>query len=165
MARFASNKRAFGYSERSGFRYKLRDMRKEWNGLTVGYDEYEPKHPQLEPKTHVGDPQGLQDARPARTEPATQNLLPGNPFSLTSGSGTVTVTEPSHGRNTNDTVRFRNVQGSPGGLTASTFENGSGFSITVTGTDKYTFAAGSNATVTETSGGMTVTAGPVTITP
>mgnify|MGYP006227962535 FL=1 len=68
-------------------------------------------------------------------------------------------------RNTNDTVRFRNVQGSPGGLTASTFENGSGFSITVTGTDKYTFAAGSNATVTETSGGMTVTAGPVTITP
>ena len=50
-------------------------------------------------------------------------------------------------------------------MTASTFENGSGFSITVTGTDKYTFAAGSNATVTETSGGMTVTAGPVTITP
>ena len=49
MARFASNKRAFGYSERSGFRYKLRDMRKEWNGLTVGYDEYEPKHPQLDP--------------------------------------------------------------------------------------------------------------------
>ena len=51
MARFASNKRAFGYSDRSGFRYKLRDMRKEWNGLTVGYDEYEPKHPQLDPNS------------------------------------------------------------------------------------------------------------------
>ena len=43
MARFASNKNAFGYSERSGFRYKLKDMRKEWNGLTVGYDEYDSK--------------------------------------------------------------------------------------------------------------------------
>ena len=53
MARFASNKRAFGYSERSGFRYKLKDMRKEWNGLTVGYDEYESKHPQLDPKPRV----------------------------------------------------------------------------------------------------------------
>ena len=61
MARFASNKRAFGYSERSGFRYKLRDMRKEWNGLTVGYDEYEPKHPQLDPIRVGPDPQALRN--------------------------------------------------------------------------------------------------------
>ena len=46
MARFASNKRAFGYSERSGFKYKLSDMRKEWNGLTVGYDEYDSMIPE-----------------------------------------------------------------------------------------------------------------------
>tara|TARA_R100001163_G_scaffold64312_1_gene58245 strand:+ start:629 stop:940 length:312 start_codon:yes stop_codon:yes gene_type:complete len=64
MARFASNKRAFGYSERSGFRYDLKDMRKEWNGLTVGYDEYETKHPQLEPIRVSPDPQALRNPKP-----------------------------------------------------------------------------------------------------
>jgi len=47
----------------------------------------------------------------------------------------------------------------------STYENSSGFSITVTTTDKYTFSLGTNATITEESGGVTVSAGPVTITP
>jgi hypothetical protein len=46
---FASDKNAFGISDRSGFRYRLRDMRKEWTGALVGSDEYEPKHPQLYP--------------------------------------------------------------------------------------------------------------------
>ena len=41
MARYASGKRAYGYSDRSGFRYRLRAMIKEWNGLNVGPDEYE----------------------------------------------------------------------------------------------------------------------------
>jgi hypothetical protein len=45
------------------------------------------------------------------------------------------------------------------------FENSSGFSITVTGTDNYTFTLGSTPTVTERAGGMFVTAGPVTLTP
>ena len=49
MPRYASNKRAYGISDRSGFRYKLRDMRMEWNGSLVGRDEYEAKHPQLDP--------------------------------------------------------------------------------------------------------------------
>eukprot|EP00729_Bicosta_minor_P001734 gene1734-1030_t len=44
-----NGKKAFGISDRSGFRYRLKDMRKEWNGLLVGKDEYEEKHPQLEP--------------------------------------------------------------------------------------------------------------------
>ena len=47
----------------------------------------------------------------------------------------------------------------------SLFENGSGFSITVIDTNSYSFDCGSNATVTENSGGMLVTAGPVTLTP
>ena len=47
----------------------------------------------------------------------------------------------------------------------STYENSSGFSITVTTTDKYTFSLGTNASVTEEGGGPTVSAGPVTITP
>jgi hypothetical protein len=105
------------------------------------------------------------NSRPARVEPATENLLPGNPLSLTSGSSTVIVTEPAHGRSSSDTVVFRNVDGSPGGLVYSLFENSSGFSITVIDTNSYSFDCGSNATVTENSGGMFVTAGPVTLTP
>ena len=35
MARYASGRKAWGYSDRSGFRYRLRDMRKEWNGLKL----------------------------------------------------------------------------------------------------------------------------------
>ena len=152
-------------SDRSGMEFPYKEMVKEWNGSRVHVSEFEEKHPQLEPKTHRGDPQGLQDARPARTEPATQNLLPGDPFSLTSGSGTVTVTEPSHGRSSSDTVVFRNVDGSPGGVAFTVFENSSGFSITVTGTDNYTFVIGTTPTVTERAGGMLVTAGPATLTP
>jgi hypothetical protein len=48
MARYASARKTYGISDRSGFRYRLREMRKEWTGLIVGPDEYEPKHPQLE---------------------------------------------------------------------------------------------------------------------
>ena len=142
--------------------FPYKEMVTEWNGSKVHISEFEPKHPQLEPKPHTADPQGLSNSRPARTEPATQNLLGALPFDLTSGSSTVTVTEFSHGRSTSDVVRFRNVQGSPGGLAFSVFENSSGFSITKVNNDSYTFDCGSNATVTEKAGGMTVTAGPVT---
>jgi len=69
MAKFASGKNAFAISDRSGFRYRYKDMRKEWNGLLVGKDEFEKKHPQLEPIRKVDDPQALKDARPDRKEP------------------------------------------------------------------------------------------------
>lgn len=64
MARYASGKYAYGISDRSGFRYRLREMRKEWNGLLVGPDEYEEKHPQLEAPRVGADPQALRDPRP-----------------------------------------------------------------------------------------------------
>ena len=67
MARFASGKDAWGYSDRSGFRYRLVDMVTEWNGLKVGRDEYEPKHPQLSPISVGPDPQALHDPRPRTT--------------------------------------------------------------------------------------------------
>ena len=66
---FASGKNAYGISDRSGFRYRLRDMKKEWTGALVGPDEYEPKHPQLMPRKHRADPQALRDPRPDRVEP------------------------------------------------------------------------------------------------
>ena len=68
MARYASARKTYGISDRSGFRYRLREMRKEWTGLLVGPDEYEPKHPQLEAPNNISDPQAVRDPRPDQTE-------------------------------------------------------------------------------------------------
>ena len=64
MTKFALGKFALGISDRSGFQYKLNDMKLEWTGLLVGPDEWEKKQPQLDPRRHVTDPQALKDARP-----------------------------------------------------------------------------------------------------
>jgi len=44
-------------------------MRKEWTGMLVGPDEFEVKHPQLEPRRKVVDPEALRNPRPDRIEP------------------------------------------------------------------------------------------------
>ena len=162
MSNFSKGKHAQFISDRSGMAFPYKEMVKEWNGSRVHVSEFEPKQPQLQPKPHGADPEGLPMAKPDRTEPAVPSLLGSNPFSLTSGSSTVTVTEINHGRSTSDTVRFRNVDGSPGGLAFTVFENSSGFSITKVDANSYTFDCGSGAALTEKAGGMTVTAGPVT---
>ena len=161
----ASGKYAKFISDRSGLEFPYSEMAIEWNGAKVHISEYEKKHPQLEPKRFMAEPQGLRNARPDRVEPAVARLLPADPFAITSGSTTITVTEPNHGRSTNDTVRFRNVDGSPGGVAPSAYTDNAGFSITVTTTDNYIFTLGSTPNITEQSGGLTVTAGPVTLTP
>jgi len=66
---YASGKNAFGISDRSGFRYRLKEMKREWTGALVGPDEYETKHPQLRPPKPGPDPQALRNPRPDRTEP------------------------------------------------------------------------------------------------
>jgi hypothetical protein len=65
---YASDKHAWGISDRSGFRYRLKDMKKEWTGALVGPDEYEPKHPQLYPPKVGPDPQALRNPRPDQAE-------------------------------------------------------------------------------------------------
>ena len=95
MARYASGRYAWGYSDRSGFRYRLREMRKEWNGLKVGPDEYESKHPQLEPNS-------LYEPRPNQDTDLTAFIVYTNAgdgiigkkmesFTVTASLGTVTV--------------------------------------------------------------------------
>ena len=69
MGKFAAGKDSLAISDRSGFRYPYRLMRKEWNGLLVGPDEYDPKQPQLGPFRKVSDPEALKNARPDRVEP------------------------------------------------------------------------------------------------
>tara|TARA_Y100000361_G_C11142760_1_gene336119 strand:+ start:847 stop:1203 length:357 start_codon:yes stop_codon:yes gene_type:complete len=61
---YARGKNAYGICDISGFRYKLNTMKKTWDGLLVGPDMYDPKHPQLEPKRNVSDPEALLNARP-----------------------------------------------------------------------------------------------------
>jgi hypothetical protein len=166
MAKYASGKNAWGVSDRSGFRYRLAEMVKEWNGLKVGPDEYEPKHEQLEPISPGPDPQALFEPRPdQRTESAVESLLPLNPFqSGAQGTAVITVFEKSHGRTTGNIVRFRDAAGFDG-FTKTVIEQATGYVITVVTTSSYTFTAASGTATTgnQRGGGGTATAGPVTL--
>ena len=165
MSNTASGKYAKFISDRSGMEFPYKEMVKEWNGSRVHISEFEPKQPQLEPKPHTADPQGLRVTRPARTEPAVAAMLGPDPFSFVANSSTVTVTETNTQRTASSTVVFRNVDGSPGGLPFTTLENSAGFTIVSVSANSFTFNLSTTAAITEKSGGMTVTAGPVTLTP
>ena len=108
---FAKGKHSKAISDRSGLEFPYTEMVKEWNGMLVHTSEYEPKQPQLDPKPKGSDPQGLLNARPARTETAVPRLLPLNAFTTTNSSQIIKVNEPNHGRSTSDRVRFRDAQG------------------------------------------------------
>ena len=71
MAVFASGKYALAICDRCGQQYKFLQLKKEWNGLEVCPECYEPKHPQLDPSYHAADAQALPFTRPAREEPVT----------------------------------------------------------------------------------------------
>ena len=165
MAKYATGKKAWGFSDRSGFRYRLLEMKTEWNGLKVGPDEYEIKHPQLKPSQPGPDPTALYQPRVnSRTEVTVENLLGLNPFTSTASSAVITVLEPSHGRSTSDTVRFRNASGFDG-FTGTIFQNASGYTITKVNDNLYTFTASSGTATTGgvRGGGGRATAGPVTL--
>jgi hypothetical protein len=161
---YASGKNAWGISDRSGRRYRLRDMKKEWTGALVGPDEYEPKHPQLYPPKAYPDPQALRNPRPDRVEPAVEVLLQNNPFTTgAQGSSVVTVYELAHGRSTDDVVRFRTVAPFDG-ITAADITNASGYAVTKVDENNYTITVSGTATVGGIRGGGDfASAGPVTV--
>ena len=64
MAIYAKGKRSLAISDRSGFRVPYRNLKTEWNGLRVAPDEYEPKHPQLDPPKNIIDATALFKSRP-----------------------------------------------------------------------------------------------------
>jgi len=115
-SRFSKGRHALSISDRSGAAFPYIEMVREWNGAWVHTSEFEIKQPQIQPRPVGADPQALQFARTARTEFYTPTILPNNPFSTTAASTTVTVTQPNHGRSTNDAVRFRNLTGAAGGV-------------------------------------------------
>ena len=164
MSNLSSGKYAQFISDRSGMAFPYSEMVIEWNGARVHISEFEPKHPQLQPKPHAADPQGLLNARPARTEPAVARILTLNPLSATSGSTTISVFEDNHGRSTGDVVRFRSGEAGAG-ITAADINVSTGFTITVTDVNNYTFTASGTATATEKIGGGSISVGPVTLTP
>ena len=85
---FASGNKAYGISDRSGFRYRLKDMKKEWTGALVGPDEFEPKHPQLLPIRIGSDPQALRNPRPEPNLPEERSIQYGfNPVGFNSIPG------------------------------------------------------------------------------
>ena len=63
MGKYASGKFAKRISDRSGMAFPYNEMVEEWTGARVHYTEFEAKHPQLEPRPIVQDPQSLQFAR------------------------------------------------------------------------------------------------------
>ena len=167
MSNFATGRKAKAISDCSGMAFPYNEMVKEWNGSFVHGSEFEAKHPQLEPRPHKADAQALQDARPDRTETAAPNLLKTDSFKTGSASSsTITVTEPSHGRSTSDTVRFYDAL-SFDGITNTNINAAAGYTITVVDTDTYTFSVSTDTATTGNirGGGFRAYAGPTTITP
>ena len=163
MPKYATGKHAKAISDRSGLEFPYREMVREWNGSFVQVSEFEPKQPQLEPRPSAADAISLRNVRPDRIETAVPKLLPLNAFTTANGSATISVNEPDHGRSTGDTVRFRNAQ-VVGGVAAATINLAAGYTITKTDVDNYTFATGTTSSITETGGGGSASAGPVTVT-
>ena len=63
-AGYASGKFAIALCDQCGQRYKLLQLIKDWKGFKVCSECYEPKHPQLEPKRNINEPQALHQPRP-----------------------------------------------------------------------------------------------------
>lgn len=111
MSNFSTGKYSKAISDRSGQAFPYKEMVKEWNGALVHKSEFEQKHPQLLPKRFRGDAQGLQNARPARTEPPVAHMLSSTALSAgVRDSTVVNVNDPGHGFTTGQTVRFRRVE-------------------------------------------------------
>ena len=117
MSSFSQGRFALAISDRSGMAFPYNEMVTEWNGAFVHMSEYEPKQPQLQPKPTNADPQALQKARPARTEFATEDFLPNDPFILNTEAPFLVPTQtalnvnaPNSGLVNGDHVRFRNVK-------------------------------------------------------
>ena len=114
MSKYAIGKHSKAISDRSGMEFPYREMVKEWNGSFVHVSEFEPKQPQLEPKSIGGDGVALLNVRPDRTEFPTADFLPNDPFSITNGTKKMTVSFPDYSTEAQggelNYVRFQGVK-------------------------------------------------------
>ena len=138
MARFAKGSRALAISDRSGVAFPYNEMVKEWTGALVHTSEFEAKQPQLEPHPVGADPQGLLNARPARTEFPVQDILPNNPFSITNGNRIMTVSYPDYSTEEQEGelnfVRFQGVKSAVGARSIEQIELSSTLNANISAT-------------------------------
>ena len=142
---YASGKHAYGISDRSGRRYRLREMKTEWTGAKVGPDEFEPKHPQLFPPRAFPAPQALRGPRPETELPEQRSIqhgynpvgfqdIPGitppNNLVAEGEVGTVTVTISDTG---NETVNATGSAGTSGIGSVTVNTTSANVNVSVTG--------------------------------
>jgi len=122
MTAYSKGKYALMISDRSGLAFPYREMVQEWTGMWVHSSEYTPKQPQLMPRPVVGDPQGLQHAKPSRKAFATPVVLDNDSFTTTASNASVTVKCKNQPFSTDDYIRFTNVANAVGGVAKATLE-------------------------------------------
>jgi len=159
MTTFATGKKSWAVSDRSGQRFPYHEMVKEWNGLFVHISEYEAKHPQLEPKIPGNDPQGLLNARPDRVEPAVIVQLAYNPLYATAGSSTIVINDPGHGNKIGNSIIILNPLAG-NGFSIATLSTTLGYVLTSVSSDQYSVNMPYTATATGFFGGGTISIGP-----
>ena len=82
---YASGKYAFGYCDRTGFRYPKKDLvpqivNQRPTGLLVGKDVVDPDQPQLQlGRVRVDDPQALRNPRPDQSLEQSRRFFAFNP--------------------------------------------------------------------------------------
>jgi len=111
MSIYAKASKAFGFCDRTGFRYPLKDLVRQiedgtWNGLLVGRDVVDQDQPQLKlGEVDANDPQTLRNPRPDKSLADSRGLSAWNPvgggvsefgsrtvgLDITGGVGVVTV--------------------------------------------------------------------------
>jgi|TARA_A100000171_G_C2028172_1_gene94473 hypothetical protein len=75
---YATGKKSYAISDRSGMAFPYQEMVREWNGSLVHISEFESKHPQIRRKTVKADAIALRNTRP-------------QDFTLDSGGATFTT--------------------------------------------------------------------------
>ncbi len=109
MARFANGKYAFGFCDRTGFRYKLKDLVPQvragrMTGLMVGRDMLDEDQPQnfLGRLGDYTDPQALRDPRPDISQDTSRKMFAFDPVGGGDGGGSGNLV--AHGRTGKVTV-------------------------------------------------------------
>ena len=129
MGGYASGKRSWAISDRSGLRFPYTEMVREWNGALVHTSEFEAKQPQLSPKPVGNDPQALYNPRPQPASKTSLILLGNNPFTTVKVATKcyMNVFSPDHQRSAGDIVRFRGnpqvTSAGPGGADEADTKN------------------------------------------
>tara|TARA_B100000424_G_scaffold94130_1_gene70880 strand:- start:133 stop:573 length:441 start_codon:yes stop_codon:yes gene_type:complete len=139
---YAKAKYAFGFCDKTGFRYPLKDLVPEYNngvktGFLVGRDVVDPDQPQnFLGRIKINDPQSLRNPRPDRSLVESRALYGFDPvgnsavfMTASVGRVTVTITEV-------DRVTGVSATGGVGSVTVSVADRFDSTSITLDSTSQ-----------------------------